>query len=117
MRRVGLGVVLGVSIAALVGVLHLAVAHARRPSPQTSALSIAVRVISDRVAFAEHTLAVTHRRVPRAYVVSLATMSYVVGHVSATQSGYLHEVAHQPLPTDAEQSLQTGAGICGTATN
>jgi hypothetical protein len=55
------------------------------------------------------------------YLVALAVNSYVVGHVSATAYGYLHEIADRPLPTGpdmaalAEAALRTGAGICGQA--
>jgi hypothetical protein len=42
-------------------------------------------------------------------------MSYVVGHVSAPQYGYLRDIAHQPLPRTAAEALEMQAGICGNA--
>jgi hypothetical protein len=115
LRAVGVGIVVGASIGASAGGLHAAFAGGPRPAAQTSALSNAVREVSDRVRYSEVTLAEAHKRLPHAYVVSLAAMSYVVGHVSAPQYGYLHEIAHRALPKDAEDSLETQAGICGNA--
>jgi hypothetical protein len=42
-------------------------------------------------------------------------MNYVAGHVSATQYGYLTEIARQPGPVTPEDALQMQAGICGNA--
>jgi hypothetical protein len=116
LRAVWVALAVGAGFALSVGVRHLAVANAQASPAQPSALSVAITDVSHRALYAERTLAVAHTHPPRPYVVALAAMSYVVGHVSAPQYGYLHEIAHQPLPTDAQESLQTQAGICGNAT-
>jgi hypothetical protein len=55
------------------------------------------------------------RPVPDEYLISLATMNYVVGHVTAPAYGYRHELASIALPWDAESALFMQAGLCGTA--
>lgn len=93
-----------------ISLLHVASAGGG-PSP----LAQAEQEVSDRVAYVERTLALERVHLPRPYVVSLATMSYVVGHVSAPQYGYLRYIAHQPLPRTAAEALEMQAGICGNA--
>ena len=85
------------------------------PGPPLQVAS-AAQLVAQRVMYADHVLASSHKRVPRGYLVALATMSYIVGHVSASQYGYLNEIAHEPLPADANSTLAAQAGICGGAT-
>jgi hypothetical protein len=89
-----------------------------RARPATAAALVRIR---QEVEYVEHTaLPSMGQSYPHAYVFALATMSYVVGHVSAPAYGYLDE-NNQPLPGGddrsalAEASLAAGAGICGNA--
>ncbi|MFL5926228.1 MAG: transglutaminase domain-containing protein [Gaiellaceae bacterium] len=59
------------------------------------------------------------RAYPRGYLEALATMSYVVGHVSAPAYGYMAS-RDEPLPGFlgpplVESTLSKGAGVCGHA--
>ena len=98
-----------VSVTVAFGLLRAAVAGG-----EPSLVSQAAERVADRVVFVEQTLARNHIRLPRDYLISLATMSYVGGHVSAAQYGYLR-AEHQPLPRTAAETLATQAGICGNA--
>lgn len=79
-----------------------------------SLVSQAAQQVSERVAYVQQTLARNHVRLPRSYLISLAAMSYVGGHVSAAQYGYLR-ATQQPLPRTAAEALGMQAGICGAA--
>ena len=82
---------------------------------QSSAVALATSDVSERVDYVEQTLTGAHARLPHNYLVALAAMSYVAGHVSATQYGYLTQIAHRPAPVNAEEALQLQAGVCGSA--
>ena len=106
------GAVIGVTLTlALTLLIGLSSASSNR-----SAVDVAARDVSQRVTFVQQTLARSHIRAPRAYLISLAAMSYVLGHVSASQYGYLRDIAHQRLAPTADAALQADAGICGNAT-
>ena len=85
-RRWGLWHVLTVAAAVVVSVGAFSWSGA---SAQSSAVSLAASDVSERVDYVEHTLASVHKRLPHNYLVALAAMNYVAGHVSATQYGYL----------------------------
>jgi hypothetical protein len=48
------------------------------------------------------------------YPLALATMNYIVGHVSAPNYGYLNEYAKNPT-VSVQDILKREAGICGSA--
>jgi hypothetical protein len=100
----------GVAVVIVLGLGVLRSAAANGPTP----LSQADEDVSDRVTYVERTLALERRSLPHDYVVSLAAMTYVVGHVSAPQYGYL-KTAHKPLPQTPAEALAEQAGICGQA--
>lgn len=100
----------GTAVVVILGLGVLRTAAANGPS----SLSEADQEVADRVTYVEQTLALEHRRLPHDYLVSLAAMSYVVGHVSAAQYGYL-ETAHHALPQTPAEALAEQAGICGQA--
>lgn len=100
--------------AAFAVILGFAVLRASEAGGGPSLVSQAAQQVSNRVAYVEQALAVDHVRLPHTYLVALSTMSYVVGHVSAAEYGYLR-ATHQPLPRTAAEALATQAGICGAA--
>jgi hypothetical protein len=76
----------------------------------------AVQQVRTEVAYIQHVLASSGRHEPVEYLEALAAMSYVQGHVSAPEYGYLRDIAHSALPgADSESILATSAGICGNA--
>jgi Transglutaminase-like superfamily len=76
----------------------------------------AVQLVRDEVTYVKHTFAQQGRSMPDGYLSSLAIMNYVVGHVTAPEYGFRHEIAMLPLPvSDVETILQMQAGICGNA--
>lgn len=99
-----------IAVVTVLGLGVLRTAAANGPS----LISQAEQDVGDRVAYVERTLALEHRRLPHDYLVSLSAMSYVVGHVSAPQYGFL-ETTHRALPTTPTEALAQQAGICGQA--
>jgi cell division protein FtsB len=72
--------------------------------------------VRGEVTYVKHSLAQEGRSLPDGYLISLAIMNYVVGHVTAPEYGYRNEIAGLPPPTtDVETILQLQAGICGNA--
>lgn len=72
-------------------------------------------IIREQLAYTKLIAASQNRTVSDGYLISLAAMNYVVGHVTAPAYGYRNAIAHFDLPWDAETALGTQAGICGTA--
>jgi hypothetical protein len=80
-----------------------------------SELQRAVEQVREEVAYTRYISNREGRLVRDEYLISLATMNYVVGHVTAPAYGYRNELASMVLPWDAETALFTQAGLCGNA--
>ena len=76
-----------------------------------------INIVGDEVAYTKMISTREERPVNDGYLISVAAMNYVVGHVLAPEYGYRHEVAFLSVPLwkSAEQALQMQAGICGNA--
>jgi hypothetical protein len=77
-------------------------------------LQTAVEQVRQEVEYTRRIGQAYNRPVPDGYLISLAAMNYVVGHVTAPAYGYryMHSFA---LPGSAETALEMQAGICGDA--
>jgi hypothetical protein len=83
-------------------------------------LQRAITLVRDEVAYTKLVSQREGKPVDEGYLISVAAMNYVVGHVTAGEYGFRHEIALLPLPspflaTSAESALAMQAGICGTA--
>jgi hypothetical protein len=112
--RKRLAIVAAGTVAAVSVTVGFSLLRAAAAGGGPSLVSQAAEQVSDRVAYVEQTLAINHVRLPRDYLIALATMNYVGGHVSTAEYGYLR-AKHQPLPRTAAQALAMQAGICGAA--
>jgi len=81
-------------------------------------LQDAIRIVGDERTYTK-LVADNQTKVPadRGYLISVAAMNYVVGHVLAPEYGYRNGIAHLPLPDlgSASSALSLQAGICGDA--
>jgi hypothetical protein len=123
MRRTAVRVVLVLFTGLVVGSVFAASGFVgAAESSNDSEVTQAVKQIENEAAYLTAVLQSSGQRdVPREYVLSLLTMNYVVGHVSAPMFGRLTMVDPEAAPrgddvgTVAERSLALGAGICGNA--
>jgi len=123
MRRTAVRIALAALASAVLGsVVSVTGLVGDAESAGPSELAQATEQVENEAAYLTAVLRSSGQRdVPREYVLSLVTMNYVVGHVSAPMFGRLVTINPEAAPrgddvvTVAERSLALGAGICGNA--
>jgi Transglutaminase-like superfamily len=116
------------AVLTLIGILGLAlmtpgVPSVRERDSASDPVADAAAHIVGEVTYIERRVLTATKVLPRAHLLALSTMNYVVGRVTAPAYGYRRDVSGEMLPDGgtteivARRSLSMQAGICGHATH